>query len=65
VDLLYSFSICWGQVESHTPLFQFVVDLLQNPQQIHSILTCRDAVDLSESCGFVVDLSNSCGFVVD
>jgi hypothetical protein len=28
VDLLYSFSICCGQVESHTPLFRFAVDLL-------------------------------------
>jgi hypothetical protein len=27
-DLLYSFSIRCGQVESHTPLFRFVVDLL-------------------------------------
>jgi hypothetical protein len=27
MDLLHSFSTCCGQVQSHTPLFPFVVDL--------------------------------------
>jgi hypothetical protein len=55
-DSLYSFSTCCGLVESHTPLFRFFVDLFSIPQQIHNILTCRDVVDLSKSCGFVVQL---------
>jgi hypothetical protein len=38
VDLLYSFSICCGQVESHTPLFRFVVGFAVQlvVQQIHN-----------------------------
>jgi hypothetical protein len=49
VDLLCSFSICCGQVESHTPLFRFVVDLLR--------ICCtafRFVVNFSISYGLVV-----------
>jgi hypothetical protein len=65
MDLLYSFSTSCGQVESHTPLFRFAVNLFSSPRQIHNILTCIDVVDLSKSREVVDLLWSCCGFVVD
>jgi hypothetical protein len=60
VELLYSFSTCCGQVESHAPLIRFVVYLLLSPQQIHNILACRDVADC---CGLVEKLWICCGLL--
>jgi hypothetical protein len=49
VDLLYSFSTCCGQVESHTSVVRFVVESTTNPQHFY----------VTRCCGFVVDLSKS------
>jgi hypothetical protein len=49
------FYLLWTSRKPYS-LFRFVADLLSSPQQIHSIWTCRDIMDLLWICRKVVDL---------